>query len=244
MVKLGLEEQGRSFVSNNLVLDHKERVWLVTGPNMGGKSTFLRQNALLTILAQSGSYVPATHAEIGLVDQIFSRIGAADDLFRDQSTFMVEMLETAAILKHATPRSFVIMDEVGRGTTPEDGTAVGYASLHHLYHVNKCRTLFATHFHALADMTDQWPMLECYCTDVLEEEDGSFNFMHRLKKGVNRHSHALKVAKLAGLPPSALKVAESVLEQLLKEKHSIQLDSDETGQSQHATQEPVVAANA
>jgi DNA mismatch repair ATPase MutS len=158
-VKLGLEEQGRSFVSNNLVLDHNERVWLVTGPNMGGKSTFLRQNALLTILAQTGSYVPATHAEIGLVDQIFSRIGAADDLFRDQSTFMVEMLETAAILKHATPRSFVIMDEVGRGTTPEDGTAVGYASLHHLYHVNKCRTLFATHFHALADMTQDWPLL-------------------------------------------------------------------------------------
>jgi len=114
-VTLGLEEQGRSFVSNNLVLDQNERMWLVTGPNMGGKSTFLRQNALLTILAQTGSYVPAVHAEIGLVDQIFSRIGAADDLFRDQSTFMVEMLETAAILKHATPRSFVIMDEVGRG---------------------------------------------------------------------------------------------------------------------------------
>ena len=220
-VKLGLEEQGRSFVSNDLVLDHSERMWLVTGPNMGGKSTFLRQNALLTILAQTGSYVPAVHAEIGLVDQIFSRIGAADDLFRDQSTFMVEMLETAAILRHATTRSFVIMDEVGRGTTPEDGTAVGYASLHHLYYINECRTLFATHFHALADMTREWPKLACYCTDVLEDESGSFTFMHRLKKGINRQSHALKVAKLAGLPPAALEVAETVLEQIMAEKHNI-----------------------
>ena len=220
-VKLGLEEQGRSFVSNSLVLDHNERMWLVTGPNMGGKSTFLRQNALLTILAQTGSYVPAVHAEIGLVDQIFSRIGAADDLFRDQSTFMVEMLETAAILRHATPRSFVIMDEVGRGTTPEDGTAVGYASLHHLYYVNKCRTLFATHFHALADMTQDWPNLACYCTDVLEDRSGSFMFVHRLKKGINRQSHALKVAKLAGLPPAALGVAEAILQQITAEKHNI-----------------------
>jgi DNA mismatch repair ATPase MutS len=220
-VKLGLEEQGRSFVSNNLVLDHNERIWLVTGPNMGGKSTFLRQNALLTILAQTGSYVPAVHAEIGVVDQIFSRIGAADDLFRDQSTFMVEMLETAAILKHATSRSFVIMDEVGRGTTPEDGTAVGYASLHHLYHTNKCRTLFATHFHTLADMTRDWPKLACYCTDVLEDGSGSFTFMHRLKRGINRQSHALKVAKLAGMPSTALKVAESVLDQIMAEKHNI-----------------------
>jgi DNA mismatch repair ATPase MutS len=220
-VKLGLEEQGRSFVSNDLVLDHNERMWLVTGPNMGGKSTFLRQNALLTILAQTGSYVPAVHAEIGLVDQIFSRIGAADDLFRDQSTFMVEMLETAAILRHATPRSFVIMDEVGRGTTPEDGTAVGYASLHHLYYINKCRTLFATHFHALADMTRDWPKMACYCTDILEDDGGSFTFMHRLKKGVNRQSHALKVAKLAGLPPAALAVAETVLEQIMAGKHNV-----------------------
>jgi DNA mismatch repair ATPase MutS len=220
-VKLGLEETGRSFVSNDLFLGNKERIWLVTGPNMAGKSTFLRQNALISILAQVGSYVPAEHAEIGLVDQIFSRIGAADDLFRDQSTFMVEMLETAAILKHATPRSFVIMDEVGRGTTPEDGTAVGYACLHHLYHVNKCRTLFATHFHALADMTDDMEHLGRYCTDVLEEPSGAFSFVHRLRAGVNRRSHALKVARLAGLPEPALQVASAVLQQLLAEKHNI-----------------------
>lgn len=220
-VKLGLEETGRSFVSNDLFLGDKERIWLVTGPNMAGKSTFLRQNVLISILAQVGSYVPVEHAEIGLVDQIFSRIGAADDLFRDQSTFMVEMLETATILKQATPRSFVIMDEVGRGTTPEDGTAVGYACLHHLYHVNKCRTLFATHFHALADMTEDMKHLGRYCTDVREESSGSFSFVHRLRAGVNRRSHALKVARLAGLPEPALEVASAVLRQLLAEKHNV-----------------------
>ncbi|KAL4883698.1 muts domain V-domain-containing protein [Aspergillus karnatakaensis] len=209
-VKLGLEEQGRRFVSNDLFLGSPERIWLITGPNMAGKSTFLRQNALITILAQVGSFVPANYAEIGIVDQIFSRIGAADDLFRDQSTFMVEMLETAAILKQATPRSFVIMDEVGRGTTPEDGTAVSFACLHHLHYRNQCRTLFATHFHGLADMTESFPNLGRYCTDVRETESGAFSFVHRLRKGVNRESHALKVAQLAGLPKETLDLARSV----------------------------------
>jgi DNA mismatch repair ATPase MutS len=213
-VKLGLEEQGRRFVSNDCFIGDQERVWLITGPNMAGKSTFLRQNALITILAQVGSFVPAEYAEVGIVDQIFSRIGAADDLFRDQSTFMVEMLETAAILKQATPRSFVIMDEVGRGTTPEDGTAVAFACLHHLYHVNCCRTLFATHFHALADMTQNLEKLGTYCTDIKETSSGSFSFVHRLRKGVNRQSHALKVARLAGLPEGAISVAQDVLHQM------------------------------
>ncbi|KAL3475401.1 muts domain V-domain-containing protein [Aspergillus californicus] len=216
-VKLGLEEQGRRFVSNDCFLGETERIWLITGPNMAGKSTFLRQNALITILAQVGSFVPADYAEIGIVDQIFSRIGAADDLFRDQSTFMVEMLETAAILKQATPRSFVIMDEVGRGTTPEDGTAVSYACLHHLHYRNQCRTLFATHFHALADMTHEFPALGRYCTDVKETTSGSFSFVHRLRKGVNRESHALKVAQLAGLPRETLDLARSVRDNISNE---------------------------
>lgn len=211
-VKLGLEEQGRPFVSNDCFLGDTERIWLITGPNMAGKSTFLRQNALITILAQVGSFVPADYAEIGIVDQIFSRIGAADDLFRDQSTFMVEMLETAAILRQATSRSFVIMDEVGRGTTPEDGTAVSFACLHHLHYRNQSRTLFATHFHGLADMTGEFPALGRYCTDVKETESGAFSFVHRLKKGVNRESHALKVAQLAGLPRETLELARSVRE--------------------------------
>lgn len=214
-VKLGLEEQqGRSFVSNDCFIGEQERIWLITGPNMGGKSTFLRQNALITILAQVGSFVPAEYAEIGVVDQIFSRIGAADDLFRDQSTFMVEMLETATILKSATTRSFVIMDEVGRGTTPEDGTAVGFACLHHLHNINQCRTLFATHFHALADMTAQYEHLGRYCTDVKEDSSGAFSFVHRLRRGVNRESHALKVARLAGLPGVAIDVAKDVLRKM------------------------------
>lgn len=198
-VKLGLEEQGRAFVSNDCSIGVQERIWLITGPNMAGKSTFLRQNALISVLAQVGSFVPAEYAEIGLVDQIFTRVGSADDLFRDQSTFMVEMMETAAILNQATSQSFVIMDEIGRGTTPEDGIAVGFACLHHLYYKNLCRTLFATHFHALADMTKDFKHLACYCTDVVEGSGGSFSFVHRLRKGVNRNSHALKVAQLAGM---------------------------------------------
>lgn len=213
-VKLGLEEQGRSFVSNDCFLGNSERIWLITGPNMAGKSTFLRQNALITILAQVGSFVPAAYAEIGIVDQIFSRIGAADDLFRDQSTFMVEMLETAAILKQATPKSFVIMDEVGRGTTPDDGTAVSFACLHHLHYHNQSRVLFATHFHALADMTQSFEKLERYCTDVKDLPSGAFSFVHRLRKGVNRQSHALKVAQLAGLPKETLELAKRVCEEM------------------------------
>jgi DNA mismatch repair ATPase MutS len=224
-VKLGLEEQGRPFVRNDCFLGDQEHLWLITGPNMAGKSTFLRQNALITLLAQVGSFVPAEYAEIGLVDQVFSRIGAADDLFRDQSTFMVEMLETAAILEQATPRSFVIMDEVGRGTTPEDGTAVAYACLHYLYHVNQCRTLFATHFHALAEMTHGWERLGAYCTDVKETPSGSFSFDHRLQRGVNRKSHALKVARLAGLPEDAIRVAQAVLQQTQKAEPVFASDS-------------------
>jgi DNA mismatch repair ATPase MutS len=198
VVEVGLGEQGRQFAPNDCQLGEQERIWLITGPNMGGKSTYLRQNALISILAQTGSFVPAEYAEIGLVDKVFSRVGSADNLYLDQSTFMVEMLETAQILKEATPRSFVIMDEVGRGTTPEDGIAVSFACLHHLYHVNQCRTLFATHFHALTDMTKGFEKLGCYCNDVLEEPNGKFSYVHRLRKGVNRESHALKVARVAG----------------------------------------------
>lgn len=197
-VKIGLEEEGRAFVGNDCFVGEEERVWLITGPNMGGKSTFLRQNALLSILAQTGSFVPADHAELGIVDRMFTRVGSADDLFRDQSTFMVEMLETAVILNQATSRSFVIMDEIGRGTTPEDGIAVAFACLHHLYHHNQCRTLFATHFHALAELAKDFDKLACYCTDVAEGTGGSFSYVHRLRRGVNRASHALKVARLAG----------------------------------------------
>ncbi|KAI1810763.1 muts domain V [Poronia punctata] len=196
------------------------RLWLITGPNMAGKSTYLRQNALITILAQAGCFVPASHATLGIVDAVFSRVGSADNLYRAQSTFMVEMLETAQILRHATPRSFVIMDEIGRGTTPEDGEAVAFACLHHLATVNRCRTLFATHFHGLADLVHERGLhtssygegpVEMYCTDVHEDGEGGFAYVHKLRKGVNRDSHALKVARLAGLPEAALATAKEVL---------------------------------
>lgn len=219
-VEGGLHEQGRSFVRNDCLVGNPThgRLWLITGPNMAGKSTFLRQNALITILAQTGCYVPASFAEIGIVDAIFSRVGSADNLYRDQSTFMVEMLETAQILRLATPRSFVIMDEIGRGTTPEDGAAVSYACLHHLATVNQCRTLFATHFHAVADIAtadglcapDGGPV-HSFCTDIKEDSQGGFVYIHKLRRGVNRQSHALKVAKLAGLPGPAIEMARTVL---------------------------------
>ena len=213
-VDVGLKEQGRLFTSNDCSVGEEEKVYLITGPNMGGKSTYLRQNALITILAQTGCFVPAEFAEIGLVDKVFSRVGSADNLYQDQSTFMVEMLETAEILKQATPRSFVIMDEVGRGTTPEDGIAVGFACLHYLHNANRSRTLFATHFHVLADMTKDFDNLRYYCTDVAEEKDGSWAYVHKVKQGVNRDSHALKVARMAGVPEEAIRVAGGVLENL------------------------------
>ncbi|KAK1447010.1 MutS domain V [Colletotrichum cuscutae] len=232
-VEGGLHEQGRTFIRNDCLVgggsgsgsgSQGAKLWLITGPNMAGKSTFLRQNALITILAQVGCYVPADYAEIGVVDALFSRVGSADNLYRDQSTFMVEMMETAHILRNATSRSFVIMDEIGRGTTPEDGTAVAYACLHHLVAVNQCRTLFATHFHRVADLAvrdglvggegegvSERVRVEMYCTDVDEDEDGGFVYIHKLVKGINRQSHALKVAKLANLPEAAVSIAKKVL---------------------------------
>jgi DNA mismatch repair ATPase MutS len=221
-VEGGLHEQGRSFVRNDCLVGTAQhgQIWLITGPNMAGKSTFLRQNALITIMAQVGCYVPADYAELGVVDAIFSRVGSADNLYRDQSTFMVEMLETAQILRNATPRSFVIMDEIGRGTTPEDGAAVAFACLHHLVNINQCRTLFATHFHAIIQLAKSKRLcvadggsVEMYCTDVEEDGRGGFVYVHRLQKGINQQSHALKVARLAGIPEIAIQTAKQVLDQ-------------------------------
>jgi DNA mismatch repair ATPase MutS len=205
-------------MSNDCSVGDPEKIYLITGPNMGGKSTYLRQNALITILAQTGCFVPAEYAEIGLVDKIFSRVGSADNLYEDQSTFMVEMVETSQILTQATERSFVIMDEVGRGTTPEASIAVGYACLDHLHRVNNCRTLFATHFHALVGMAAHFDKVAYYCTDIVEDGE-SWAFMHKLKRGVNRESHALRVARLAGMPVEAVDVAADVLADFQKHKN-------------------------
>ncbi|KAF3280557.1 DNA mismatch repair ATPase msh1 [Orbilia oligospora] len=218
-VQRSLDDLGRTFVANDCWVGGEEGMWIITGPNMAGKSTFLRQNALISILAQTGSYVPADHAEIGIIDQIFSRVGSADDLYRSQSTFMVEMIETAYILKNATPRSFIIMDEVGRGTTVDDGFAIAGGVVRYLWEVCGCRVLFATHFHGLVELVEGWEKGEgkgrkrigAYCTDLVEDEKGGWMFVHKLRKGVNKRSHAVKVARMAGLPQLALKTAEEIL---------------------------------
>ncbi|GJE85972.1 MutS family DNA mismatch repair protein [Phanerochaete sordida] len=219
-VELGLLAAGRTFVPNTVTFTADGPLHVITGPNMAGKSTLLRQTALIAILAQTGSFVPADAAELGIVDAIFSRVGANDDLFRNRSTFMVEMMETADILRRATPNSLVIMDEVGRGTSVQDGLAIAFATIHHLVSVNKSRALFATHFHELADMLGcldgergqgAFSGVKFFYTDVDETEDGYFAYSHRLKSGVNRDSHGLKVAELAGMPASAVSVARAAL---------------------------------
>ncbi|KAF9243930.1 muts domain V-domain-containing protein [Melanogaster broomeanus] len=229
-VELGLLTSGRVFIPNSVALKpHSCLHVIITGPNMAGKSTFLRQTALIAILAQTGSFVPAEHAVIGVVDRLFSRVGAKDDLFRDRSTFMVEMLETAEILRRATPKSLVIMDEVGRGTTVKDGLAIAFATVHHLAVHNRCRALFATHFHELADLlahaeehhhgSGVFHKVGFFCTDVHETEDNFFTYSHRLRPGVNRDSHGLKVAQLAGMPKSAVHLAKDVLSALQGQQH-------------------------
>ena len=202
------------FVANDCVLGD-ERIWLVTGPNMAGKSTFLRQNALIVILAQMGSYVPTQTARIGIVDRLFCRVGAADDLARGRSTFMVEMVETAAILNQAGPQAFVILDEIGRGTATFDGLSIAWAALEHLHEVNRCRTLFATHYHELTALASNRPSLACHTMRV-KEWKGDVVFLHEVGPGTADRSYGIHVAKLAGLPKSVTTRAEEVLGALEK----------------------------
>ena len=203
-----------AFVANDCVLG-EDRIWLVTGPNMAGKSTFLRQNALIAILAQMGSYVPAHSARLGVVDRLFSRVGAADDLARGRSTFMVEMVETAAILNQAGPSSFVILDEIGRGTATFDGLSIAWACLEHLHEVNLCRALFATHYHELTSLAAKLPALACHTMRV-KEWRGEVVFLHEVGPGAADRSYGIHVARLAGLPKAVTARAEEVLEVLEK----------------------------
>jgi len=188
-------------------------LWLVTGPNMGGKSTYLRQNALIALLAQAGSFVPADRAEIGVVDRLFSRVGASDDLARGRSTFMVEMVETAAILNQATERSLVILDEIGRGTATYDGLSIAWGSLEHLHDVNRCRGLFATHYHELTALSASLPRLR-NATLKVKEWDGEVIFLHEVVPGAADRSYGVAVARLAGLPRRVIERARTVLTQL------------------------------
>lgn len=214
-VEMGLLERGRLFTPNSLNLSDGG-VHIITGPNMGGKSTFLRSIALLTILAQCGCFVPCSHpSRLGLVDRIFTRIGAQDDVFRDRSTFMVEMCEVGEILNRATHRSLVIADEIGRGTSNLTGIAVGFATLECLWQ-RRCRTLFATHFYEICDLVkDQaWPRVEFWSTDVHHTTHGALVYQHELKKGVNTNSYGLQVARLANLPEHTLELASTTLAKL------------------------------
>lgn len=235
-VESGLFQRASEFISNDCQLGHDNEpsLWVITGPNMGGKSTFLRQVALISILGQMGSYVPASYAKLGIVDQIFCRVGAGDDLYRDQSTFMVEMLETTNILRHATSRSLAILDEVGRGTSGRDGLAIAFATLMHLVNINKCRTLFATHFgtelHGLLEARAPKKSMEYFCTDIdffepppadvsataskLPSLTSAFSFSHKLRKGVSVDSHGLRIAVMAGLPLEAVQFAQEAFAEM------------------------------
>ncbi len=205
--------QDTPFMVNDCTLTQGQKIWLVTGPNMAGKSTFLRQNAHFVILAQAGLFVPAKKAEIGIVDKLFSRVGASDDLARGQSTFMVEMVETAVILNQATPKSLVILDEIGRGTSTYDGLSIAHATLEHLHNVNRCRGLFATHYHELTILEDTLADVESYHM-LIKEWNQQVIFLHQVAKGRAGRSYGIHVAKLAGLPELVIERAKNILSEL------------------------------
>ena len=213
-------DQG-AFVSNDCTLSNSEEgfLWLMTGPNMAGKSTFLRQNAVIAILAQAGCYVPAKAARIGIIDRVFSRVGASDDLAKGRSTFMVEMVETASILNQATDQSLVILDEIGRGTSTFDGLSIAWAAVEHLHNVNKCRGLFATHYHELTALAQSLPRLFNMSMKV-QEWKGDVVFLHEVAKGAADRSYGVAVARLAGLPKSVVSRAEMILAMLEKQREA------------------------
>lgn len=212
-----LRQNSSPFAPNNCSLSSDKRLWLLTGPNMAGKSTFLRQNALIAIMAQIGCYVPASYAHIGLIDKCFSRVGASDDLARGHSTFMVEMVETATILNQATDKSLVILDEIGRGTATYDGLSIAWACVEYLHDKCRCRSLFATHYHELTALQKELPHLTCYTMQVKEWQNDII-FIHKVVQGSADRSYGIHVAKLAGLPHSVLNRAEELLHDLQHSK--------------------------
>ena len=211
------DQSGQPFIANDCDLSATDtaNIWLLTGPNMAGKSTFLRQNALIALLAQMGSYVPATSAHIGMISQLFSRVGASDDLARGRSTFMVEMVETAAILNQADDHALVILDEIGRGTATYDGLSIAWATLEHLHDVNQSRALFATHYHEMTALSGKLVGVD-NATVAVKEFDGDVVFLHEVRKGAADRSYGVQVAKLAGLPDAVIARARVVLEALEK----------------------------
>ena len=215
VVERALKRKGEPFVANDCALTdgRTPAIWLLTGPNMAGKSTFLRQNALMAVLAQAGAFVPAARAHIGLVSQLFSRVGAADDLARGRSTFMVEMVETAAILNQADPAALVILDEIGRGTATWDGLSIAWAVLEHLHGANRCRALFATHYHEMTQLAAKLEGVE-NATVAVREWNGEVIFLHEVRRGAADRSYGVQVARLAGLPPAVVERAREILDAL------------------------------
>jgi DNA mismatch repair protein MutS len=213
VVERALRETGERFIANDLSMGPSDRLWLITGPNMGGKSTFLRQTALIAVLAQAGAFVPAARAKVGIVDRLFSRVGASDNLARGRSTFMVEMVETAAILAQATKQSLVILDEIGRGTSTYDGLAIAWAVVEAMHDDVKCRTLFATHYHELTRLAGRLDALSLHHVRAREWK-GDLVLLHEVADGAADRSYGIAVAKLAGLPPAVVARAKSVLAKL------------------------------
>ena len=217
VVEAALKKEKQPFIPNDCVMGEGKTLWLLTGPNMAGKSTFLRQNALIAIMAQIGCFVPADSAKIGLIDRIFSRVGASDDLARGRSTFMVEMVEVATILKNATERSLVILDEVGRGTATFDGLSIAWATVEYLHNVIRARALFATHYHELTGLSGRLDHLALY-TMKIKEWQGDIVFLHEVEAGAVDRSYGVHVAKLAGVPQVVLDRASVILDQLEEKK--------------------------
>ena len=212
------QQSGDPFIANDCDLTAQGQaanIWLLTGPNMAGKSTFLRQNALIALKAQMGSFVPATTAHIGMISQLFSRVGASDDLARGRSTFMVEMVETAAILNQADDRALVILDEIGRGTATYDGLSIAWATLEHLHDANRSRALFATHYHEMTALSGKLEGVD-NATVAVKEWEGEVVFLHEVRKGAADRSYGVQVAQLAGLPEAVIARARVVLEALEK----------------------------
>ena len=248
----------QEFIANDCNLAREQCLWLMTGPNMAGKSTFLRQNALLALLAQIGAYIPAESATIGIVDQLFSRVGASDNLARGQSTFMVEMAETAAILNNATEKSLIILDEIGRGTATYDGLSLAWAVVEYIHHALKSRCLFATHYHELTALEKTMPSLTCH-TMAVKEWKNSIVFLHQVIPGKADRSYGIHVAQLAGVPKPVLTRAQTILEELEKSdmgqatleivddmplftSHSQQIDNQELAECENklTTMQPAV----
>ncbi|KAF8818302.1 DNA mismatch repair protein MutS [Rickettsia endosymbiont of Cardiosporidium cionae] len=216
VVEKSLNLNNISFISNDCNLCENERIGLITGPNMSGKSTFLRQNAIIAIMAHIGSFVPAKSAEIGIIDKIFTRIGSSDNLAKGESTFMIEMLETSAILSQSTKKSLIILDEVGRGTSTYDGVSIAWSIIEYIHNALQSRCLFATHYHELIDMQNSLHSITNYTTSIHEEQN-KIIFLHKIIKGSTSKSYGIHVAELAGLPQSVIKRANTLLKEFEKD---------------------------